>query len=147
MKKHVVLAQILVLFSPLCLGARNSDPFPFDSGQLSGWWVENYDTHAACGPDNPRTQLTIDPTGSRLEMRMDRTMDTALGAIDRLEATILKATSRTLVIQYDGETRRKSNGQPMEWELAIVAPGVYRWRETDWPPGEVNVVVGIRCSQ
>lgn len=50
-------------------------------------------------------------------------------------------------MRYDNETRLNANGKLVEWQLIIVAPGVYlRWRETDWPEGKVNGVVGIRCS-
>jgi hypothetical protein len=89
-------------------------------------------------------QVGVD--GKRLEMRFDRKWKTELGETDHFGATIVSATTRTLVIRYDGETRLKRSGKPVEWELAVVAPGVYRWRETEWRPGEVNTVVGIRCS-
>jgi hypothetical protein len=65
---------------------------------------------------------------------------------EKFSATILSSTQRTLVIRYDGERRLKRNGEPIEWELSIAAPGVYRWRETGWEPARVNTVVGIRCS-
>ncbi len=89
--------------------------------------------------------MEISADGKRLDMRFDRLWETELGKTDRMGAKIISATSRSLVIQYDNETRLKVTGKPEEWELIIVAPGVYRWRETDWKEGKVNIVVGIRC--
>ena len=50
-------------------------------------------------------------------------------------------------MRYDGEKRLNTNGKPMEWELAMVAVGVYHWRATDWALGKVNAGVGINCSE
>jgi hypothetical protein len=90
--------------------------------------------------------MAVSADGKRLEMQFDRKWKTELGETDHFGASIVAASSRTLVIRYDGETRLKRSGKPVEWELAIVAAGIYRWRETEWTPGEVNTVVGIRCS-
>jgi len=122
-------------------------PFPFDLAQLSGWWAESYNTDLACAPENVRTQMLIDSQAKRLEIKFDRKWKTELGEMERIGAVIIAATNRTLTIQYDNEKRIKHNGKPVEWELSIVAPGVYRWRETEWPAGEVNTVVGVRCTQ
>lgn len=142
--------QILVLYSAFtttALAAMDPTPFPFDRGQLSGWWGESYNTDLACGQQNLKSTMEISPDGKRLNMRLDRRWKTELGETDRMGANIISATSRSIIIQYDGETRLKRTGKPQEWELTIVAPGIYRWRETEWDPGEVNTVVGIRCSQ
>ena len=141
----------VLLFLPLAttaaLAASDPSPLPFDSQQLSGWWGESYNTDLACAPQNLKTTMRVDTTFKRLELRFDRKWKTELGESEGFGATILSATTHTLVIRYDNESRKKPDGRPVEWELAIVAPGVYRWRETSWPAGEVNTVVGIRCSQ
>jgi hypothetical protein len=85
--------------------------------------------------------------GKRLQLVFDRPWQTELGLLTQFNATIVSSTERTLVIRYDNETRKRRNGQPVEWELSIAAPGVYRWRETEWKPNEVNTVVGIRCAE
>jgi hypothetical protein len=59
---------------------------------------------------------------------------------------VVAETERSLTLRYDNETRQDAHGKLVEWQLIIVAPGVYRWRQTDWPEGKVNGVVGIRCS-
>lgn len=143
----LILLGFFSLFPFISYAAINPSPFPFDRGQLSGWWGESYNTDLACGPQNLKTTMEVTPDGKRLNMRFDRKWKTELGETEQAGATIISATSHTLTIRYDGETRLKRSGQPVEWELVIVAPGVYRWRETDWALGEVNSVVGIRCSQ
>lgn len=125
--------------------ATDPEPFPFDPAQLAGWWAESYNTDVTCGPQNLRTTMRVDLAAKRLEMKFDRKWKTELGETDHFGARIVAATSRTLIVRYDNEKRLKRSGVPVEWELAVVAPGVYRWRETEWKPGEVNTVVGIRC--
>jgi hypothetical protein len=130
--------------------ATTSAPQPanlsFPVGQLSGWWAESYSTQPACDPSNLRVRHVFSGDGKRLEIVFDRPWRTELGMAEKFSATILSSTQRTLVIRYDGERRLKRNGEPIEWELSIAAPGVYRWRETGWEPARVNTVVGIRCS-
>ena len=145
MPSKLLASSVLVAASVHCIAATDLTPFPFDPAQLAGWWAESYNTDTTCGPQNLRTTMQVDPVAKRLEMRFDRMWKTELGERDRFGARILSATARSLVIQYDGETRKKRSGEPVEWELSIVAPGVYRWRETEWRAGEVNTVVGIRC--
>ena len=119
----------------------------FDAKQLSGWWAESYNTDVTCGPQNLRVRHEFSADGRRLLLRFDRKWKTELGETEKFEATVVSSTERTLTIRYDAETRKKRNGQPVEWELSIVAPGVYRWRETEWRAGEVNTVVGLRCPE
>lgn len=76
----------------------------------------------------------------------DRTWVSKLGETNRFSATVLAETDRSLTLRYDAENRRTADGKLVEWQLIFVAPGVFRWRETDWPEGKVNGVVGIRCS-
>ncbi|MBQ0944801.1 hypothetical protein KAK07_15785 [Ideonella sp. 4Y16] len=138
-----------LLFSAALLFPSFSTAQPaagFAQAQLSGWWAESYNTDQACDPQNLRVRHTISPEGRRLVIQFDRKWKTDLGEMDRIEATIMSSTERSLTIRYDGESRTKRNGQPVEWELSMVAPGVYRWRETEWPAGTVNTVVGIRCA-
>ena len=71
---------------------------------------------------------------------------TAAAVSGRAARPVLAETDRSLTLRYDNETRRTSDGKLVEWQLIFVAPGVFRWRETDWPEGKVNGVVGIRCS-
>jgi hypothetical protein len=118
----------------------------FDVSQLSGWWAESYSTTPACDFSNVRTRQVFAADGKRLDIVFDRQWKSELGTKDHIGATILSSTANTLVIRYDGETRKKHDGRPVEWELSIAAPGVYRWRETEWEPGKVNTVVGIRCA-
>ncbi len=64
----------------------------------------------------------------------------------------LRITPRTpgqpseAIVSPDNEQRVTMAGKPVEWELSVVAPGIYRWRATDWQRHEVNSVVGIRCQ-
>ena len=137
----------LAVASATAMASTEPTPLAFDPKQLSGWWAESHSTDLTSGFQNLRSTMKVDPVAKRLEMQFDRKWKTELGETDRHGAKIIAATARTLVIQYDNESRRKRNGQVVEWELSMVAPGVYRWRETEWPAGVVNTVVGIRCSE
>jgi hypothetical protein len=114
--------------------------------QLTGWWAESFDDSDACAPGNVRARYTLSPDGKRLLMQMDRKWQTALGERDSVEATVLASSPRSLTIQYDGESRTDASGKPVTWDLVVVAPGLYRWRESSWEKGRVNVVVGVRCA-
>lgn len=139
-------AIIFLAAAGTAFGATDPQPFPFDANQLSGWWGESYSTDRICGSENLKSRMELSSDGKRFHARFDRPWKTALGDLEGISADIVSATARTLVIRYDNETRKKSSGVPVEWELTIVASGVYRWRETEWKPGAVNPVVGIRCS-
>lgn len=145
--KFFLFSLGLAACASFALAATDPQPLTFDPKQLSGWWAESYNTDITCGPQNLRTTMKVDLATKRLEMQFDRKWKTELGEKDRSSARIVSSTARTLVIQYENETRRKRNGQLMEWELSVVSPGVYRWRETEWPVGAVNSVVGIRCAE
>lgn len=142
-----LLAATLLIASPLSPAALEPASLPFDPAQLAGGWSENASNEIACTPDNVRIRFAFDLDRRRLEFRLDRLQK--LGdreAADRYSAQILSATPNTLIIRYDNEQRTTMAGRPLEWELSVVAPGVYRWRATDWPRHEVNAVVGIRCQ-
>jgi hypothetical protein len=143
---HATLRKLLIAGTAVNSAAFGQTELTFAPQQLSGWWAESYNTDATCGPQNLRVKHEFSNDGKRLRLRFDRKWKTELGESEGFEATVLASTERTLVVRYDGESRKKRNGQAVEWELSIVAPGVYRWRETEWPAGKVNTVVGIKCS-
>lgn len=142
-----LLAATLLVASPLAQAALGPAAFPFDPAQLAGSWSENASNEVACAPGNLRMRFSFDIPRQRLEFRLDRLRK--LGdreAADRYSAQILSATANALTIRYDNEQRITHAGRPVEWELTVVAPGIYRWRATDWAQHEVNTVVGIRCQ-
>lgn len=141
------LSLLSVIFAATACGESASQSLPFDRQQLAGWWAESYSSEPVCSKDNLKTTMEISPDGKRLEMRFDRKWKTELGEKDSTGATIVSATNRSLTIQYDGETRKTESGATQTWELIMVAPQLYRWRETGWEPGKVNIVVGVRCSK
>ena len=133
------------------LGCATGGPQPaglgFDVSRLSGWWAESYSTRPACDPSNLRINYRFAADGKRVEIAFDRPWLTATGMAEKLGADIVSSTPRTLTIRYDRDPRRTQDGRTVEWELSVVAPGVYRWRQTDWDPRDVNDVVGIRCAE
>jgi hypothetical protein len=140
------LLSITFIVAPI-VATKAQTELEFDQNALSGWWAESYNTDITCSPENLRVKHGFSSDGKRLLLQFDRKWKTDLGETGQLEATVLSQTRRSIVILYDGETRKKRNGQLVEWELSIVAPGVYRWRETEWLSGKVNTVVGIKCSE
>lgn len=147
--------SLISKFSLLCLGgfahaastvSVQPESLAFSVSHLSGWWGESFSSQPACDPANLRTRQVFSADGKRLQFVFDRPWRTELGLLTQVGASIISSTERTIVIRYDNESRRKHDGQPVEWELSIAAPGVYRWRETQWKPDEVNTVVGVRCT-
>ncbi len=142
-----LLAATLLVASSLARAALDPAAFPFDPAQLAGVWTENASNEVACTPGKAQFRFRLDPLRQRLEIRLDRLQK--LGdreAADRYSAQILSATPNSLIIRYDNEQRVTMSGKTVEWELTVVAPGIYRWRATDWARHEVNPVVGIRCQ-
>lgn len=142
----IFVSAFAFLLSSVTYAAASPASFPFDSNQLAGLWAESYNTEPACAPGNLKMRMQLSRDGKILDITYDRKWKTALGETEGSRATVLSAGPASLVIQYEGERRLKQSGRPLEWELTVVAPGVYRWRETDWEPGRVNTVVGVRCS-
>lgn len=142
-----LLAATLLFASPLSRAALGPASFPFDPAQLAGVWTENASNEIACAPGKVQFRFQLDPVRQRLDIHLDRLQK--LGdreAADRYSAQIISATPNTLIIRYDNEQRLTMAGKTVEWELSVVAPGIYRWRATDWQRHEVNSVVGIRCQ-
>lgn len=121
-------------------------PLAFDETQLSGSWAESVNANSACDGVRRFSRMQLSDNRQRLAIFNDRTWVSKLGETNRFAATVLAETERSLTLRYDNETRRTADGKLVEWQLIFVAPGVFRWRETDWPEGKVNGVVGIRCS-
>lgn len=143
--KALTLAGSLFLISPS--SEAETQKFYFDVSLLSGIWSESYSTSEVCSPTNRLMRMQFSNDRREFAILYDKKNMTSLGEMDRINASVISSTTSSVVIRYENESRLKISGKPMEWELSVVAPGVYRWRETDWPQDKVNVVVGIRCSQ
>lgn len=135
-----------MLATLLLSAAVTAAPFPFDETQLSGSWAESVNANSACDGARRLSRMQLSDDHRRLAIFNDRTWVSKLGETNRFAATVLAETERSLTLRYDNETRRTGEGKLVEWQLIFVAPGVFRWRETDWVEGKVNGVVGIRCS-
>lgn len=139
------------LFAAISLSACASAPLQppslaFSTRLLDGWWSDNSSTSPSCSQEQPRVRYVFSADGTRVTLEFDRKWDTEIGEADRFGARIVSATDRSLVIQYDKESRFDPSGRPVQWELVVVGPSVYRWRAAGWPTGTVNVVVGIKCA-
>lgn len=140
--------------APDAIAAANAEPpasaaeapFPFDAAQLAGTWVSSVDTKRACDEESTHFRMQLSDDRQHLAIFYDRSEKTPLGQANRFAASIVGATQYSLTIRYENETRRNRSGKLAEWELIMVAPGVYRWREAEREAGWVNRVVGIRCS-
>ena len=135
-----------MLATLLLSAAVSAAPTPFDAAQLSGSWSDSVNTNSVCEEARHFTRMQLSDDHRRLAIFNDRTWKSKLGETNRFAATVVAETEHSLTLRYDNETRLNAAGKLVEWQLIIVAPGVYRWRETGWPEGKVNGVVGIRCS-
>lgn len=114
--------------------------------QLAGSWAESSSSKSVCTDDEVRYRFEFAPDGKKLTVRLNRIHSTEIGDRDEIAASIIESSEHSLTIAYDGESRLHPDGTPLQWQLVVVAPGVYRWRETTWPAEGVNVVVGVRCT-
>ncbi len=143
----VVLA-LLTFAVGACYAEQGRQPLEFDTAQLSGVWAESYSTDPVCSASSAHSRFEFSPDKTHVTIVLDKEVETSLpGRKDRFEAEILSSTRHTLTIRYLNETRKGPSGDPVAWELAVVAPGVYRWRVTIAPQKAVNVVVGIKCRE
>jgi len=149
MKKNIKNSLRALTFLVIAISfTAHSEDFPFKAEQLAGDWAESYNNKPACSPDNLHFKMELNPKEKKLNVLLDRMWKLDNGeTTDRYSATIISATDRTLVIRYDNETRARQDGSLVEWELSMVAPDIYRWRETGWSEDEVNSVVGVKCSK
>ena len=130
----------------LLSAAASAAPLAFDETQLSGSWAESVNTNSVCDGTRRFSRMQLSDDRQKLAIFNDRTWASKLGETNRFAATVLADTERSLTLRYDNETRRTADGKLVEWQLIFIAPGVFRWRETDWPEGKVNGVVGVRCT-
>ena len=125
MKCIFATLPLLALASTSAFAAIEPTPFPFDVNQLSGVWADSVDTEPACAMKNGHFRYEFSSDRKRLAIQFDREIDSgAAGKVSHIDATVLAATARTITFRYDGEQRMNSLGKPIEWQLAMVAPGV-----------------------
>ena len=140
MRTLLLIAALLMPFS--------AQAEEFDRSLLSGLWAENANTRLACAPEELHVRYELSADGKGLIIKFDRKEKINSGkTVEQFSATVLRSDAHTLVIRYNADAGDFGPNYPKEWEMVFVAPGVYRWRATDWPEGRVNAVVGIRCSQ
>jgi hypothetical protein len=138
--------QLFVLF-PALLTSSLVFAEDFDKSLTSGVWSESINTSQACNAENLHNSFEFSDGGKTLVFKLDRLWQIANGkSVDHYSAKILESTKNSIIIEYNDIGDLPSD-YPKTWEMVFVAKGVYRWRATSWSSGEVNSVVGIRCSE
>ena len=93
-------------------------------------------------------RFEINPEGNTLTFFLDRKWRVVTGEdVDHFTANIVQSNSRAMIIQYNWDRSKTPKDYPLVWELVVIAPGLYRWRSPEWPEGQVNSVVGVRCEE
>lgn len=137
-------------FGIALVGCATVPPKPpglnFSPDQLAGSWAESGNSQDVCTDNEVRYRFEFAPDGKRLTIRLSRLHPTEIGDREEVGASIVESTDRSLTISYEAESRLRTDGTPLQWQLVVVAPGVYRWRETSWPIHNVNVMVGVKCG-
>lgn len=119
----------------------------FDRSLLAGSWSESTDSDPVCNPGNLRSRFEFSPDGKTLGFALDRKWKVITGeVVDRFTAAIVQSNNRAMILQYHWDRSKVPENYPMVWELVVIAPGIYRWRSPEWPEGQVNNVVGVRCD-
>jgi hypothetical protein len=142
-KTGSIVAASLLLFASAQAWSQQ-----FDGKLLSGSWSESTDTNPVCTSDNLRVRFEINPEGNTLTFFLDRKWRVVTGEdVDHFTANIVQSNSRAMIIQYNWDRSKTPKDYPLVWELVVIAPGLYRWRSPEWPEGQVNSVVGVRCEE
>lgn len=119
----------------------------FDPAQLAGTWADNMSEVPACITITNHFKYVFDDEKNQLKIIYNKPIKTqAFGETNIFTARILHASTNSIIIRYDGEKRLNEKLQPLEWQLTMVAPDVFRWRATNMADSRVNNVIGIRCS-
>jgi len=120
----------------------------FNRSQLSRLWVTSADTKIACSPEKSRSRYKLSNDGKTLLIKLDRKSKLNSGKIvSQFSASVVRSSRRSLFITYNLDAGKFPADYPKMWEMVFVTPGVFRWRASNWPKGQVNPVVGIRCSK
>lgn len=115
---------------------------------LAGTWQENWDRADVCTEASASFTVRLDRKANTISFDYDKPMQGYDGKMrTQLFWYVREYRPKSLVLALDGETRKGSNGLPLEWEMIFVGHGLYRWRATEWPHREVNRVVGVKCSE
>lgn len=147
---RILLHALRPLAALLAAGAMPhgiAAPVEFDRALLAGTWADSDSTAPACARNNLHYTLELSADGKTLVFKLDRKWRIATGAqVEQYSATVLDVAPQMLTIRYNADIGPLPADYPAKWEMAFVAPGVYRWRATEWRGGEVNTIVGVRCE-
>mgnify|MGYP006864925270 CR=1 FL=1 len=89
----------------------------------------------------------MSPDGNTLVFKLDRKWKIATGNhVEQYSATVLSTTPWILTIRYNADIGPLPPDYPLQWEMAFVGPGIFRWRATEWRGDQVNTIVGVRCE-
>ena len=127
---------------------RTVDPLQFQK-ILEGWWDEGNqrDMPTFCNPDRNLHRHLFSNDGKTVTWEFERAKTRLDGSETKsYRYGIRSATSVSIVLELEGETRKDEQGQLLVWELVVVdQAGIFRWRATTFPPGVYNAVWGRRC--
>lgn len=121
--------------------------FEFDHSLLAGTWADSDSTAPVCAKNNLHYKLELSADGKTLVFKLDRKWKIATGAhVEQYSATVIDVEPQMLTIRYNADIGPLPPDYPAKWEMAFVAPGIYRWRATEWRGGQVSTIVGVRCE-
>jgi hypothetical protein len=115
---------------------------------LEGWWDSGprRDFKEFCTPGRTLHRHVFSDDGTTITWEFERPRRIYDGSeVTSLQYRVLGATSVSLVLALDGETRKDKEGRPLVWELVMVDNGMFRWRATTFPPGVYSPVWARRC--
>lgn len=115
---------------------------------LAGWWDEGLESAGLCSPGRNLHRHVLSADGRRITWELEREIKRHNGAMTRTYTyDILGAETRSLTLRLVDEVRTIETGDPIVWELVLVAPDTFRWRATHWSEPGYNRVVGKRCRR
>ena len=107
---------------------------------VTGTW--GFEKEGASCEDNPHT-IEFSADGQFMFLRYSRSVDGEPPPITKYE--LLGEGPGFMRMAMEGETRTTDEGQPVKWDMVLLAPDSYCWHRTDWQEGGCTQPAS-RCS-
>jgi hypothetical protein len=136
----VLLRIQFLAAAALVLGGTPAPPSDDVLAEIQGTWGWT-DGELSC-ETNPHT-IRLSDDGRRLTFSYPHPIVEETGRAESVYEVLGHGES-TLRLFLTSETRRDAAGTLVEWDLIMLSPDAYVWRQSDWP-AEVSTGLIERC--
>jgi len=109
--------------------------------RVEGEWGWASDVPLNCAT-NPHT-ISVTPDQKQMILRNREPVDST--GLQEARYDIVSYSGPTIRLSMHGETRRTPAGDLVLWDLVLLDPNFYAWRQTDWLPYRFTRILE-RCN-